>query len=283
MKLVRHGSQDHERPGLIDGAGGVRDLSAHLPDIGPQTLSPEALGRLRAIDPETLPPVPADTRLGAPLSGVGKIVAFGLNYVEHAREANLPLPVEPTLFMKAASAINGPNDDVVIPPGSEKTDWEVELGIVIGRRATAVTEAQALDHVAGYMLVNDVSERAFQFDRGGTWDKGKSCDTFCPLGPWFVTADEIVDPLNLDLWLEVNGERMQTGNTSDMIAGPARLVSHASQFMTLHPGDIVITGTPAGVGMGQTPPRFLALGDVVSLGVTGLGVQRQRFVAGDPR
>jgi 2-keto-4-pentenoate hydratase/2-oxohepta-3-ene-1,7-dioic acid hydratase in catechol pathway len=277
MKLLRHGAPGAEKPGLLDTDGIVRDLSGHLSDIAGDMLSPDGLARIAVLDPASLPLVQPD-RLGPPLSGVGKFICVGLNYSDHARETGKEPPAEPILFAKATSAICGPNDDVEIPRGSDRTDWEVELGIVIGSRAKYVAEAQALDHVAGYLLVNDVSERRFQSERGGQWTKGKSHDTFGPIGPWLVTRDEIADPQSLDLWLDVDGERRQTGSTATMIFGVAHLVSYISQFMTLLPGDIIATGTPPGVGLGMKPPTFLREGQVVTLGITGLGEQRQRMV-----
>ena len=279
MKLVRYGPAGQERPGVIDSAGGLRDLSGRLPDIDGAALAPERLAALQAIDPATLPAVPGTPRLGPPLSGIGKIIAVGLNYSDHAAEAGLPVPSEPILFMKATTAISGPNDPVIIPKDSVKTDWEVELAIVIGSVARHVAERDALRYVAGYTICNDVSERAFQTERQGQWVKGKSCDTFAPLGPWLVTADEIPDPQGLPLWLEVNGARMQAGSTATMIFGVAHLVSYISRFMTLMPGDVIPTGTPPGVGMGLKPPRFLKPGDVMRLGIEGLGEQRQECVA----
>jgi 2-keto-4-pentenoate hydratase/2-oxohepta-3-ene-1,7-dioic acid hydratase in catechol pathway len=277
MKLLRHGAPGAEKPGLLDAEGQVRDLSGHVPDITGNALSPEGLARLAALNPADLPLVQPD-RLGPPVSGVGKFLCVGLNYADHARETGKEPPAEPVLFAKAVSAICGPNDDVEIPRGSDRTDWEVELGIVIGTRAKYVDEAQALDHVAGYTLVNDVSERRFQSERGGQWTKGKSHDTFGPIGPWLVTRDEIADVQAIDLWLDVDGQRRQTGNTRTMIFGVAHLVSYISQFMTLHPGDIIATGTPPGVGLGMKPPTFLREGQVVTLGAAGLGEQRQRMV-----
>jgi 2-keto-4-pentenoate hydratase/2-oxohepta-3-ene-1,7-dioic acid hydratase in catechol pathway len=274
MKLVRFGETGRERPGLIGQDGAVRDLSSLVPDLGPESLSPEALERLRGVDPAGLPPVPDGVRLGAPVARVGKIVAIGLNYRDHAEEAGLGVPTEPAIFLKAVTSISGPNDDIVIPPGSVKTDWEVELGIVIGTRARRVSEDEAMGHVAGYLCVNDVSEREYQLERGGTWDKGKGCDSFAPLGPWLVTADEVPNPQALELWLNVNGVRRQSGSTAAMIAGVRKIVSYASGFMTLEPGDIIATGTPAGVGLGCKPPEYLKPGDVVELGITGLGAQR---------
>ncbi len=278
MKLVRVGKPGAERPGLIDAEGRVRDLSGVLDGLGPQQLSAEALARLAQVDPATLPVVQAE-RFGVPWSGIGKIVAIGLNYADHAAEAGMPLPAEPIVFLKANSSLNGPNDDVMLPRGSGKTDWEVELGVVIGKVARDVPRDQALSHVAGYCVVNDVSEREFQIERGGTWDKGKGCDTFCPVGPWLVTRDEVADPQALRLWLDVNGERVQKGSTATMVFDVATLVSYVSRFMTLHPGDLICTGTPPGVGMGFKPPRFLKAGDTMRLGIDGLGEQGQTVVA----
>ncbi|CAJ0687265.1 fumarylacetoacetate hydrolase family protein [Ralstonia mannitolilytica] len=278
MKLVRVGPPGAERPGLIDAQGRVRDLSGVLGDVGPQQLSDAALAQLANVDTAALPIVP-DARFGVPWTGIGKIIAIGLNYADHAAEAGLPPPAEPIIFLKANSALNGPNDAVMLPRGSEKTDWEVELGVVIGKTARDVAQGDALSHVAGYCVVNDVSEREFQLERGGTWDKGKGCDTFCPVGPWLVTRDEVPDPQALGLWLEVNGQRVQNGSTATMIFGVAHLVSYVSRFMTLHPGDLICTGTPPGVGMGAKPPRYLKAGDTMRLGVDRLGVQAQTVVA----
>jgi 2-keto-4-pentenoate hydratase/2-oxohepta-3-ene-1,7-dioic acid hydratase in catechol pathway len=248
-----------------------------VPDIAGAALSPEGLARLRAIDPQTLPVLPAGGRIGPCVGQVGKFICIGLNYADHAAESNLPVPKEPVIFLKATSAIVGPNDDVLIPRGSVKTDWEVELGIVIGKRASYVSEDQAMDHVAGYCVINDVSEREFQIERGGTWDKGKGCDTFGPIGPWLVTADEVADPQALSMWLEVDGKRYQDGSTKTMVFGVKTLVSYVSQFMSLNPGDVISTGTPPGVGMGQKPdPVYLKGGEVMRLGIAGLGEQRQR-------
>lgn len=281
MKLVRYGQPGTERAGALDAQGVLRDLSMLLPDLGPAQLSPRTLAALAAIDLARLPAVEGAPRLGCPVAGVGKIVCVGLNYVDHALEAGLQPPAEPVLFMKAVTALNGPNDDVRIPPGAQKTDWEVELGIVVGTRMQQVAEADALAHVAGYVLANDVSERAYQTERGGQWDKGKGCDTFAPMGPWLVTADEVPDPHAIDLWLEVNGQRVQNGSTRNFIFGVPMVLAYISQFMTLEPGDIVLTGTPAGVGLGQKPaPWFLQPGDVMRLGATGLGEQQQRLVGG---
>ncbi|CAJ0771131.1 fumarylacetoacetate hydrolase family protein [Ralstonia chuxiongensis] len=278
MKLVRVGAPGAERPGLIDMQGRVRDLSGVVGELGPQQLSDAALAQLAGIDIAALPVMP-DTRFGVPWTGIGKIIAIGLNYADHAAEAGLPPPAEPILFLKANSALNGPNDAVMLPRGSEKTDWEVELGVVIGKTASDVSREEALSHVAGYCVVNDVSEREFQLERGGTWDKGKGCDTFCPVGPWLVTRDEVPDPQALGLWLDVNGERAQRGNTATMVFGVAHLVSYVSRFMTLHPGDLICTGTPPGVGMGAKPPRYLKAGDTMRLGIDGLGVQTQTVAA----
>jgi len=281
MKLLRHGPRGHEKPALIDAAGHWRDLSALLLDIGPATLSPASLRRLRDIDPTELPRVEAPGRLAPPWTGMGKFVCVGLNYADHAAEAGLPVPAEPVLFLKANSALAGCNDVVVLPQGAVKGDWEVELGVVIGSTARYVSEADALAHVAGYCVVNDVSEREYQMERGGTWDKGKGCDTFGPVGPWLVTADEVADPQALGLWLDLNGRRMQTGNTATMVFGVAQLVSYISRFMTLHPGDLISTGTPPGVGLGHKPPLFLKPGDEMRLGISGLGEQHQHVAAWD--
>jgi 2-keto-4-pentenoate hydratase/2-oxohepta-3-ene-1,7-dioic acid hydratase in catechol pathway len=279
MKLLRHGPRGAERPGLLDADGTLRDLSAHVRDIDPKALEPQSLARLAAIDARTLPEVDAGARLGPPVRGIGKYVAIGLNYLDHAREANLPVPSEPPLFLKATSCLNGPNDEVMLPIEASKGDWEVELGVVIGRTARYTSETQALAHVAGYVVANDVSERQFQMERGTQWDKGKGCDTFGPVGPWLVTADEVPDPQNLRLYLELNGVRMQDGHTSNMIFSVPALIAYVSRFMTLYPGDLLITGTPAGVGLGQKPhPIFLKPGDEMRLGIEGLGEQRQRVV-----
>ncbi|WPL79198.1 fumarylacetoacetate hydrolase family protein [Bordetella hinzii] len=279
MKLVRFGPAGQEKPGLIDAQGVLRDLSGVVPDIGAAQLGRQALAALAARDPASLPAVAGEPRMGCPVANVGKFIAIGLNYFDHAAEVGAPVPKEPVIFMKATSCIQGPDDPVMLPEGSQKGDWEVELGIVIGERARYVEEEAALDYVAGYCVVNDVSERKFQMDRGGTWDKGKGCDTFGPIGPWLVTRDEVPDPQSLDLWLDLNGQRMQTGNTRTMIFGVKTIVSYVSRFMTLLPGDIIITGTPPGVGLGMKPPVFLREGDVMTLGVQGLGSQRQRVVA----
>lgn len=278
MKLLRYGPKGQEKPGTLDAEGRIRDLSGYIADITPDQLYGPALEALKAIDPTTLPLVEGQPRYGVPINGVRKFLAIGLNFADHAAESNLPIPEEPVLFTKAITCLNGPNDDVVIPRGSEKTDWEVELGIVIGKPASYVTKAEALDHVAGYVLINDVSERAYQTERGGTWDKGKGCDTFGPVGPWLVTTDEVGDVQDLDMWLDLNGKRMQTGNTRTMIFGVAEIVSYLSEFMTLEPGDLITTGTPPGVGLGQKPPLYLKAGDTVRLGIQKLGEQGQTFV-----
>ncbi|MCM5679186.1 fumarylacetoacetate hydrolase family protein [Schlegelella sp. S2-27] len=283
MKLLRHGPRGQERPALIDEAGRLRDLTGVVADITPETLTPRGLAALRALDTAYLPLVGEPGRLAPPWAGIGKFVCVGLNYADHAAEAGLAVPAEPVLFMKATSAVIGANDPVVLPQGSVKGDWEVELGVVIGQRARYVSEAEALQYVAGYCVVNDVSERAYQIERGGQWDKGKGCDTFGPVGPWLVTADEVPDPQALELWLDLNGERRQTGSTRTMVFGVAQLVSYISRFMTLHPGDLISTGTPPGVGMGCKPaPRYLKPGDEMRLGIAGLGEQRQRVHAWDP-
>ena len=277
MKLLRVGEPGAEVPAIVDGTGKIRSLAGIVPDIAGATLSPEGLAKLRAVDPATLPEIPAETRIGPCVGTVGKFICIGLNYADHAAESNLPVPPEPVIFLKANSAIIGPNDDVLIPRGSKKTDWEVELGVVIGKKASYVSEAEAMDHVAGYCVINDVSEREFQIERAGTWDKGKGCDTFGPIGPWLVTADEVPDPQNLSMWLEVDGHRYQDGSTRTMVYGVRHLVHYVSQFMTLHPGDVISTGTPPGVGMGQKPaPVYLKGGEVMRLGIEGLGEQRQR-------
>lgn len=278
MKLVRYGKPGQEKPGLIDAAGRLRDLSAMLPEIGPAQLSDAVLGKLLRLKTDKLPLVRGKPRMGCPVAGIGKFIAIGLNYTDHAKEAGMPIPKEPIVFTKAISCIQGPDDDVMLPKGSVKGDWEVELGVVIGKQARHVTQKAALDHVAGYVLSNDVSEREFQLERGGQWDKGKGCDTFGPLGPWLVTKDEIPNPQRLAMWLDVNGQRMQTGNTRTMIFSVAKIVSHLSEYMTLMPGDVIITGTPPGVGLGLKPPRFMKAGDVMTLGIEGLGTQTQRVV-----
>jgi len=281
MKLVRFGAAGQEKPGLIDANGQIRDLSGLVPDITGATLSSKTLDRIRGTDPSTLPAAPAGQRLGACVGQVRNFIAIGLNYADHAAETGAAIPAEPIIFNKAPSCIVGPNDDVIIPRGSQKTDWEVELAIVIGARASYVGANEALDFVAGYCVCNDVSEREYQLERGGTWTKGKGCPTFGPLGPWLVTRDEIPDPQNLSMWLDVNGERVQNGSTKTMIFNVAQIVSYVSHFMILEPGDVITTGTPPGVGMGMKPPRFLKAGDMVSLGIEGLGEQRQRVVAFD--
>ena len=277
MKLLRYGPRGQEKPGLLDRAGKIRDLSGVIADLTPDNLAPAVLDRLRKLDPETLPAVAGTPRIGPCVAKVPKLVCVGLNYREHARETNSPIPKEPILFLKATSSINGPNDDVMLPKGSEKGDWETELGIVIGSTARYVSEADWHKVVAGYCLVNDVSERHFQLERSGQWTKGKSCDTFCPLGPWMVTADEVPDPQALDMRCEVSGEMMQQSTTGDMIFTCAQIVSYISQFMTLEPGDIIPTGTPAGVGLGRK--RFLKPGDTMHLTISRLGEQRQKVVA----
>jgi ureidoglycolate lyase len=279
MKLLRWGPRGHEKPGLLDREGNIRDLSGIIPDITGEVLAPSSLARLGQLDHATLPRVPRGTRIGPCVANPSKLLCIGLNYRDHAAETGAKIPAEPIIFMKSTTAIVGPNDDVMLPKGSEKGDWEVELGIVIGTKAQYVAEADALRHVAGYCIVNDVSERHFQQERGGQWTKGKSCDTFAPLGPWLVTSDEVPDPQALDLFCEVSGEMMQNGSTRNMIFACATLVSYVSQFMTLLPGDVIPTGTPAGVGLGKKPQRFLRPGDVMRLGVQGLGEQRQRVVA----
>ena len=279
MKLLRYGPAGEEKPGLLDADGTIRDLSGLVPDIGGKTLLPDELARIAAVDPSSLPLVEGDPRLGPCVAGTGKFICIGLNFSDHAAETGATVPPEPIIFMKASSAIVGPNDDVLIPRGSEKTDWEVELAVVIGQTAKYVSEDEALDYVAGYAVCHDVSERAFQAERAGQWTKGKSCDTFGPIGPWLVTKDEIADPQNLRMWLTVNGQTMQDGSTATMVYGVKYLVSYLSQFMSLHPGDIISTGTPPGVGMGMKPPRYLKPGDVVELGIEGLGTQRQTFMA----
>jgi len=280
MKLLRYGPRGAEKPGLLDADGQIRDLSGHIADITGAELSPASLKALAAIDPLSLPRVEGSPRYGVPVTGVSKFIAVGLNFADHAAESNLPIPEEPVLFTKAVSCLTGPNDPVMLPRGSEKTDWEVELGVVIGSRARYVDEASALDHVAGYVLINDVSERAFQIERGGTWDKGKGCDTFGPVGPWLVTSDEVGDPQDLAMWLDVNGQRKQDGSSKTMIFPVRKLVAYISEFMTLEPGDLITTGTPPGVGMGQKPEAvYLKAGDEIRLGIDRLGEQRQIVVA----
>jgi len=279
MKLLRHGPVGAEKPGMLAADGSIRDLTGLVPDIAGAVLSDTGLAMLRAIDPMTLPVVPGATRLGACVAGTGKFICIGLNYADHAAESGMAVPPEPVIFMKATSAICGPNDPIVIPRNSVKTDWEVELGVIIGTRAKYVSEAEAMNYVAGYAVTNDVSEREFQIERSGQWTKGKSCDNFGQLGPWLVTRDEVADPQNLSMWLTVNGEKMQNGSTKTMVYGVAHLVSYLSQFMTLHPGDVISTGTPPGVGLGLKPPRYLKAGDVVELSIEGLGTQRQDCIA----
>jgi 2,4-diketo-3-deoxy-L-fuconate hydrolase len=279
MKLTRVGPLGSERPALIDDKGKLHDLSGVVTDIAGNVLNRKSLESLRRLDINSLPLLPQGTRFGAAVGQVGKMICVGLNFKDHAKESGLPLPEQPILFMKATTAICGPNDDVIIPWGSKKTDWEVELGVVIGDVARRVPEERALDFVAGYLVVNDISEREFQLEHGGQWVKGKSCDTFGPIGPMLVTTDEIPHPQMLSMWLEVNGRRYQNGSTSDMVFGVAHLVSYISRYMTLMPGDIISTGTPAGVGLGQRPPTYLQAGDVVELGIDGLGRQRQQFVS----
>lgn len=281
MKLLRYGTIGHERPGILDGTGQIRDLSSIIPDLNPATLSGESLERISTLDPSSLPLVEGTPRFGACVAGVGKFICIGLNYRQHALETGAAIPTEPIIFLKATSSIQGCNDDVMIPQNSIKSDWEVELGVVIGKRAKYVSEEHALEHVAGYCVINDLSEREFQLERGGQWDKGKGCDTFGPIGPFLVTKDEIPEPQNLPLWLELDGTRVQDSNTSDMIFGVAQIVSYVSQFMTLHPGDVISTGTPQGVGLGMKPPRYLEPGSQMRLGIVGLGEQRQRVIA-DP-
>lgn len=278
MKLLRYGQAGREKPGLLDTSGTIRDLSGVIPDVASEALLPESLARLRAVKPESLPSVPGSVRLGACVTGIGKFICVGLNYSDHAAESGMAVPAEPIIFMKATSCVSGPNDDIVIPRGSQKTDWEVELGVVIGRRAKYVEEKDALLHVAGYCVVNDLSERAYQLEGTGQWVKGKSADTFGPIGPWLVTTDEVPDWHGLDMWLEVDGHRYQNGSTRTMVFGVPFLVSYLSRFMTLHPGDVISTGTPPGVGHGQKPPVYLREGNTVRLSVQGLGEQRQRVV-----
>ncbi len=283
MKLMRFGAKGSEKPALIDAEGQVRDLSSVISDITAESLVPAKLAQLRALDPASLPLVAQPGRVAPPWRGMGKFICIGLNYADHAAESGLPVPAEPVVFMKTTSAVVGCNDPVVLPQESVKTDWEVELGVVIGEKARYVSEADAMKHVAGYCVVNDVSEREYQIERGGTWDKGKGCDTFGPIGPWLVTADEVPNPQDLEMWLEVNGKRYQNGSTRTMVFGVAQLVSYVSRFMTLYPGDLISTGTPPGVGMGQKPsPVYLKAGDEMKLGIAGLGEQRQRVHAWDP-
>ncbi len=283
MKLVRYGNPGKEKPGLIDAEGKLRDLSAVVKDIGAEQLSPAALAKISKLKTDKLPLVKGKPRFGSPVANVGKFIAIGLNYTDHAEESGMPIPAEPVVFMKANSCVIGPNDDIMLPKGSVKTDWEVELGIVIGSKARYVSQKEALNFVAGYCTINDVSEREYQLERGPQWDKGKGCDTFGPIGPWLVTTDEITNPQKLGMWLDVNGKRFQTGNTKTMIFSCAKIVSYLSQFMTLTPGDVITTGTPPGVGLGikkdgKPAPVFLKKGDVVTLGIEGLGEQRQLVV-----
>lgn len=279
MKLVRYGERGAEKPGMLDARGRLRDLSAHVPDIAGEVLAD--LGALRALDPETLPLVEGQPRIGACVGQIGKFICIGLNYSDHALESGMTVPPEPVIFAKYTSAVCGPDDPILIPRGSEKTDWEVELAFVIGKRGKYIAEADAMDHVAGFFVCNDVSERAFQIERSGQWSKGKSSDNFGPIGPWLVTRDEVADPGNLRMWLDVNGKRMQDGSTATMVFNVPFLVSYLSQFFTLHPGDVVSTGTPPGVGLGMKPPQYLKPGDVVELGIEGLGTQRQVCIADD--
>ena len=278
MKLLRYGTPGQERPGLLDAQGQVRDLSGIIDDVNGKTISAETLAQLAALDIESLPLVDKNLRLGPCVNQVGKFICIGLNYADHAAESGLAVPAEPVVFMKATSAITGPNDPVIKPRNSTKLDWEVELGIVIGKHASYVEESDAMDYIAGYCVINDVSEREFQLERGGQWDKGKGCDSFGPLGPYLVTKDEVPDPLNLNLWLKVNGKTFQNGSTNQMVFGPAFLVHYLSQFMSLQPGDVISTGTPPGVGLGQKPPVYLNIGDVMELGIEGMGVQKQVVV-----
>jgi 2-keto-4-pentenoate hydratase/2-oxohepta-3-ene-1,7-dioic acid hydratase in catechol pathway len=284
MKLVRYGKPGQEKPGLIDAQGQLRDLSKVIKDISPDQLGDKALAKLRKLKTDKLPLVKGKPRMGCPISSISKFVAIGLNYADHAAEAGMPIPKEPIVFLKANNCIQGPDDNVMLPKGSVKSDWEVELGIVIGTEARYVSQKDALNYVAGYCVVNDVSEREYQLERGGSWDKGKGCDTFGPIGPWMVTRDEVPNPQKLHMWLDHNGQRMQDGNTKTMIFGVAKLVSYVSQFMTLNPGDVITTGTPPGVGMGvkkngKPAPVFLKAGDTMALGIEGLGVQQQQVVA----
>jgi 2,4-didehydro-3-deoxy-L-rhamnonate hydrolase len=278
MKLIRYGQAGDEKPGLIDQDGAIRDLSAAVDDIAGEVLTGQGLARLRALEPSALPVVPGVPRYGAPVGRIGKFICVGLNFIDHAAESDMAVPEQPVIFMKATTAIIGANDNIVIPRGAEKTDWEVELGVVIGDTARDVPVSQALAHVAGYLIVNDVSERAFQLEHGGQWVKGKSCDTFGPIGPWLVTSDEVLEPQNLAMTLSVNGHQYQNGNSRTMVFGVARLVSYISRYMTLVPGDVISTGTPAGVGLGQKPPVYLRPGDVVDVKIEGLGCQRQRVM-----
>jgi 2-keto-4-pentenoate hydratase/2-oxohepta-3-ene-1,7-dioic acid hydratase in catechol pathway len=279
LKLLRYGSLNEEKPALLDVNGQIRDLSGHLNDLDSNSLDPERLLALGKLDPETLPRIEGTIRIGCPVKNIGKIVAVGLNYMDHAKEVGQPVPDEPVLFSKAITAVNGPNDDVIMPKGSEKSDWEVELAIIIGRKASYINQTQSVGHIAGYAVANDVSERAFQLEGTGQWFKGKSFDTSAPIGPWLVTTDEITDPQSLNIWLDLNGDRQQESNTRNMAFGVNHIVSYVSQHMTLMPGDVIITGTPPGVGVGQTPPKYLKDGDVMRLGIEGLGEQVQNVKA----
>jgi 2,4-didehydro-3-deoxy-L-rhamnonate hydrolase len=279
MKLLRYGPKGKEKPGMLDKDGNIRDLSKHVADISWDEISPAGQKKLKAIKPESLPLVKGKPRMGAPYTGISKFIAIGLNYVDHAKESGMPIPAEPIIFNKWTTCIGGPNEDIVIPKGSTKLDWEVEIAIVIGKKAQYVEEKDAGKYIAGYCVVNDVSERNFQLERGSQWDRGKGCDTFGPIGPYLVTSDEVGDEQNLDMWLKVNGETMQQGNTRTMIFSCKHIVAYCSQFMTLMPGDIITTGTPPGVGIGMKPPRFLKAGDVIELGIEKLGVQRQTVKA----
>lgn len=279
MKLLRYGPAGQEKPGLLDASGTIRDLSGSIPDLAGEALSPAGLQKLAALDPASLPAVPGTPRLGPPVAGMKNLVCIGLNYADHAAETGAPVPKEPIVFLKSLGALCGPNDDVIIPKNSVKTDWEVELCIVIGSRAKCISEAEALEHVAGYAVGNDVSEREWQIERGGSWDKGKGCDTFGPVGPWLVTKDEVPDPQNLSMFLEIDGKRMQNGSTRTMIFGVKTIVSYVSHMITLHPGDVIFTGTPPGVGLGLKPPVFLKAGQTMTLGIEGLGEQTQKTVA----
>lgn len=281
MKLLRYGNPGQERPGILDNEGKVRDLSAIINDLDGSALSAEGLARIAACDIQSLPVVSDPIRFGPCVAKVGKFICIGLNYADHAAESGLAVPSEPVVFMKATSAITGPNDPVIKPRNSTKLDWEVELGIVIGKHTSYVSEADALEHIAGYCVINDVSEREFQLERGGQWDKGKGCDSFGPIGPYLVTKDEVPDPLNLNLWLKVNGKTFQNGTTQQMVFGPVFLVHYLSQFMSLQPGDVISTGTPPGVGLGQKPPLYLHVGDQMELGIEGLGTQTQTVIAAD--
>jgi 2,4-diketo-3-deoxy-L-fuconate hydrolase len=278
MKLLRYGAKGREKPGLLDGEGRIRDLSSVIPDLTGETIGPKSLARLKKIKPESLPLVRGTPRIGPPITDPQKFIAIGLNYSDHAAESNLQVPPEPVVFTKQVSCLSGPYDDVTIPPKSKKSDWEVELGVIIGSRAKNIAKRDAAAHIAGYCTINDLSEREFQAERAGQWTKGKSYDTFGPVGPWLVTADEVADPQKLDLWLEVNGKRVQNGSTSTMVFGVFHIVAYLSQFFTLMPGDIITTGTPPGVGMGMKPPRYLKPGDTMRLGIEGLGEQQQKVV-----